>query len=474
MRPLNIKALVLLALGLVSAILLYAQAPATTEPVVYKLSVKEAVDIAFKNFVDVQNSKYDVDLQRLKNREITGQAYPQLKGSFQVNHYPNIPVTVLPDFISPSVYGVLVNNGVKDGNGNPILMPSNFGNVNAQFGTPWTASAGVTLEQLLFQADVFIGLKARKTAMDYASNNAKVTEDKVRENVYKAYYMILIGQKKLSIVQSAVKRLEKLRHDMQVMYDNGFSEKLDINRTDVNLSNLRTTETQLKNLVQVGDASLKYNLGIAQKDSLLLTDTLSESELKTALLDDGSFQYEDRNEIKVLNSVKKLQQLDLQRNKLSYVPTIAAFASQSYNAQRQKFDLFNNRKWFPTTVIGLSVNIPIFDGLQRDSRIKTARINLKKTETTLEGVKKAIDLEKNVARIQLTNALMTIDEQKRNMLLAESVYTTTKKKYEQGLGSSFEVLQSENDLEQSESNYFQALYDAVIAKVSYLRSIGKL
>lgn len=454
---------------------LTAVAQEKDKPAVYRLSVKEAVEIAFKNFTDIKNVKQDVELQRLKNKEIEGQAYPQLSGSLQLNHYPNIPVTTLPDFITPAVYDVLVDKGVKDGNGNPIQQPNNPAQYfPARFGVPWGATAGVTLQQLLFQADVFIGLKARKTAMEYANANVRITEDKVRENVYKAYYVILIGEKKLSIVQSGIKRLEKLVHDMNVMYTNGFAEKLDIDRVQVSLNNLKTTEIQVKNLVDLGDAGLKYNLGLSQKDSLVLTDTLSENDLKSDILSDTTFRYENRNEIQLLGKVKHLQELDLKRNKLAYAPTVAAFASQSYNAQRQKFDFFQDKQWFQTTVIGLTVNVPIFDGFQRASRIKTARINLKKTENTITGVKSAIDFEQDAAIHQLSNALLSIESQKRNVALAQSVYNTTKKKYEQGLGSSFELIQTENELEQTENNYFQSLYDATIAKVAYLKSIGKL
>lgn len=465
--------LTVLLFVLLSAVV-QAQTNSGKGPAVYRISVKEAVEVAFKNGTDLKNSRSDVTLQQLKNKEITGAAYPQLSGSFQLNHFVNIPVTVLPDFISPSLYGVLVDKGVRDGNGNAITAPTSYNTVAAQFGVPWTASGNITLQQLLFQADVFIGLKARKTAMDYANQNVKVTEDKLRENVYKSYYVVLIGEKRKGIVQSAVKRVEKLLNDVNVMYKNGFVEKLDIDRTQVSLNNLKATENQMNNLIALGYASLKFNLGIAQSDSLQLTDTLSENDLKNSILTDGSFKYEDRSEIRLLNAVTRLQQLDLKRNKLAYAPTVAAFASHTSNAQRLNFDFFENRRWFPSTILGVSVNIPIFDGMQRESRIKAARINLEKTQTTLQGVKNAIDFEQRAATEQLTNSLLSMEIQKRNMELALRVYEVTKKKYEQGIGSNFELLQAEGDLEEAEGNYYQSLYEAIIAKVSYLKSTGKL
>jgi len=119
----------------------------------YVLTADSAVLVAFNNVTELKNLQIDSLIQRQKNREITGSALPQISGSITSSHYFNIPVTVLPDFISPSVYSVLKKEGVKDASGNPIQMPNSFGSFPAQFGVPWTAAAGFTVSQLLFQPD---------------------------------------------------------------------------------------------------------------------------------------------------------------------------------------------------------------------------------------------------------------------------------------------------------------------------------
>ena len=120
------------------------------------------------------------------------------------------------------------------------------------------------------------------------------------------------------------------------------------------------------------------------------------------------------------------------------------------------------------------MSIPIFDGFQKKNKIKQVDLNLSKVENNISNVKNLIDFEQVVAQSTLKNALLNIDAQQRNLDLAEKVYTTTKKKYEQGLGSSFEVLQTDTEWQRSQSNYFEALYQAVISKVSYLKALGKL
>jgi outer membrane protein len=442
----------------------------------FELSAKEAVDLAFKNVYSLKNAQIDYRIQQAQNKEITGQAYPQVAGSVTGNRFFSIPVTSIPDFISPSVYNVLEQNNVENGStGAPIKSPGNFGVFPAQFGVPWTASAGFTFQQLLFQPDVFVGLQARQTALQYANNNIQVVEDSVKSNVYNSYYAVLIAKKQLIFTNDAILRLEKLLHDQEIMYQNGFLEKVELNRTQVNLTNLRTTNNRLQNLSILGAAALKVSLGIAQKDSLILKDTLSTDVISEGLLDNSSFRYEDRSEIRLLTTAERLQKLNVKRQEFAYLPTVAAFWNYSRNAQRQKFNFFNtSEKWFPTSIVGVSINVPIFDGFQKKYRIQQARLSLEKTSNTISNVKNLIDFQQEAARIQLTNAIASLKLQENNVELAQLVFNTSRKKFEEGVGSNFELLQAETDLQNAQSNYFQALYDATIARTAYLRAIGKL
>lgn len=442
----------------------------------YRMSAQEAKEYALQHVIDIKNLKIDRQIQDAKNREITGQALPQVNGTVSVQHYFNIPVTLLPDFVTPQVYDVLEKEGVQDGSGSPIVKPNEPPQFfPAQFGVPWQASAGFAFQQLLFQPDVFVGLQARSTALKYADLNVKLMEDSVKSNVLRSYYSVLIAEKRKVYLDSSIKRLEKLLADQQKLYNSGFAEKLDIDKTTVNLNNLQATLNQFKNLIYVGYASLKFSMGLNQRDTLLLTDSLSSEAVKSELLSSADFRYEDRTEIQLLNTVTELQQLDLKRYKLQYVPTLAAYWNFSGNALRQEFNFFDfSQPWFKTSVAGINLNLPIFDGLQKHYRVKQAQYNLDKTRNNKENLERVIDFQREAAVNVLRNSLTTLDIQDRNLKLAEKVFSTTKKKYEQGIGSSFEILQADTDFQNAQSNYFQALYDAVNAKITYYRSLGKL
>jgi outer membrane protein TolC len=316
----------------------------------YSLSAEQAVELALKQVTDIKNLQIDRELQLAKNKELIAQALPQVNGTISTQHFFSIPVTLLPDFISPSVYQVLTDNGVKNGAGSPITKPNDPPQYfPAQFGVPWQSSAGFQFQQLLFQPDLFIAVLARKKSIDLTEANIKAMEDSVKSNVYRAYYSVLIAEKRKGYLDSSISRLQKLKSDQEKLFKNGFAERLDIDKTQVTLNNLMTTSYQIEKLMEIGVASLKFAMALDQKDTLEMTEKLSNDKIKKNLMDMSGFTYEDRKEIQVLNIVKDLQGLDIKRQKLAYTPTIATYWSYSRNALGQKSNLFDfNQKWFKT------------------------------------------------------------------------------------------------------------------------------
>ncbi|MCW3089059.1 MAG: TolC family protein [Ferruginibacter sp.] len=437
-------------------------------------SVQQAVDYGLKNAVQVKNALLDIKIQQQTNREITAAAYPQINGSINTTHYYNIAVQTLPNFISPSVYQVLEDKNVKDGNGVPITRPAGgFGDINAQFGVPWSASGGVDFSQLLFDGQVFVGLQARRSAIELSTKYAEVTAEQIKANIYKIYYQLVVGNIQVSSLQANIDRFEKLLHDTKEIYKNGFAEKLDVDKVVVQLNNLTTEKEKVTQQLSAGNAALKFLMNMPQKEILVLTDSLTDDELKSNILDEA-YNYEDRKEIQLLSLSSKLNGYNVKRYKLSRIPTIAAFASYSKNAQRQSFNFFNKGDWFTTSLIGLKISVPIFDGFARRARIENAKLQLEKSNNNLQQGKEAMDNDVLQARIKMKSAILTADVQKQNIRLAEDVFNTTRKKFDQGLGSNQEIYNAQTELKVAQNNYYGALYDAITAKIDYLKAVGKL
>ncbi|HQZ74883.1 MAG TPA: TolC family protein, partial [Chitinophagaceae bacterium] len=202
----------------------------------HEFSIQQAIDYANKNNVNVKNALLDIKLQEQVNREITSRAYPGINASLGTTYNPNVATQVLPNFISPATYQVLIDEGVKDGNGNVIQMPDDFGFVAAQFGTKYSATAGISLSQILFDGQVFVGLQARDAAISFYKKNAEITEEMIKTNIYKIYYQLLVSKTQVELIDANIAFLEKNLKDTRIIYENGFREKLDVDKVSVQLT----------------------------------------------------------------------------------------------------------------------------------------------------------------------------------------------------------------------------------------------
>jgi outer membrane protein TolC len=443
----------------------------------HAFSVEQAVGYGIKNSIAVKKALADVKIQNEVNREITSAAYPNISGSFGINYFPNVPIQSFPNFIAAATYGVLQQEGVKNGSGQPIISPNDFGFVQAQFGTKYTSSAEISASQLLFDGQVFIGLQARSAAMKLTHKQVAITEEMIKANIHNIYWQLVIGRKQLEAFDANILVLEKFLNETKELYKSGFREKLDIDKVTVQLVNLKTEKTKIENQIDAGYAGLKLLMGMPQKDKLELTDSLSEGSIKKDILTDNNYQYGDRKEFQALETVKQLQQYNVMRYQYSYIPTLALFGSYSRNAQRNDFSIFksgNQYPWFKSSIVGVKLAIPIFDGMAKDARIKKARFELEKTKLEIDNLKQAIDYDVTLAQSKIRNAIIAMDFQKQNAELAQKVYDTEQLKYEQGLGSNLEVLNAQANLKSAQINYYASIYDAIIAKTDYLKAVGKL
>lgn len=416
-------------------------------------SVKQAVDYALRNAVQVKNALIDIQIQKQTNKEITSMAFPQINGSVSVNDYLSLPTSLIPAEFTGGAPGSFI----------PL-----------KFGTKYSASFGADLQQILFDGQVFVGLKARKTAMEFYGKMAEVTQEMIKANVYKIYYQLVVGNKQIESIDANLGRFEKLLHDTREIYKNGFAEKLDVDKVEVQLNNLNTEKLKAQNQVEAGTEALKFLMSMPQKDQLVMTDSLTAEELKSNMLGE-EYKYTDRKEFQMLTLVSTLNEFNVKRYKLSKLPTLSGFANFSKNAQRKTFNFFKaNEQWFTTSLIGLRVSIPIFDGGARNARIEKAKLELQKSNNNIDQLKLSIDNDVEQSRLKMKSALATMESQQRNIQLAEQVYKTTKLKYEQGLGSNQEIYNAQTELKVAQNNYYSALYDAISAKVDYLKAAGKL
>jgi outer membrane protein TolC len=419
----------------------------------HAFSLEQCVDFAQKNNVQVKNSLLAIEVQAQTNREIAAAALPTVNTNLGGTNYLIIPTSLLPGQIFGGTPGTFI----------PV-----------QFGTKFNANYGASIQQLLFDGQVFIALQARATSMDLQRKNAALTQEAIKVNIYKIYYQLSASKTQLNILDANINRIKALARDAEIMYKNGFAEKLDVDKISVQLNNLETEKLKANNSVAIGYMGLKMLMGMPVKDSLVLTDVINESSLTNDVLSDADFQYNVRKDFQYLNTVKKMNEFNVKRYQLSNLPTVSMSGSYSKNAQRSKFDFFEGGNWFNTSLVSLNISLPIFNGFSTDARIKRTKIELKQTENQIESLKNNIDNELNQSKLNYMSSVATVQFQKKNMELAERVYQQTKKKYEAGTGSNTEISAAQTDLVSAQNNYMNALYAALIAKVDLLKASGKL
>ena len=246
-----------------------------------------------------------------------------------------------------------------------------------------------------------------------------------------------------------------------------------MDKVEVQLNNLKTERLKIENQIDMGYAALKFLIHLPQQDRLILTDSLSEDDVM-ALTSADTVDVNNRKEYQQLKTAAVLGAFNVERFRLSRFPTLAMFGNYSKNGQRNDFDFFGKGPWFTTSLVGVRLSVPIFDGQARSARISRAKLELAKTKNTMEQLEQAIRMETENAREKLRSALITLDNQKKNIALAEKVFTTTELKYQQGLGSNLEISNAQTEWNIAQNNYFAAIYDAIIAKIDLLKAVGKL
>jgi outer membrane protein TolC len=419
-----------------------------------EFSLQSAIEYATKHNGNYLNAELDKKIADYRNKEVIGLGLPQISGSFDIKDYVELPTSLLPGQFFGAPAGTFI----------PV-----------RFGTQWNASAGISVSQLIFSSDYLVGLQAAKEFKLLSEKSLTRSKIETVVNVSKAYYSVLVNREKIKTLDANIERIRKIFDDTKALNKAGFVEKLDVDRLELTYNNLLTEKEKVDRLIGLSETLLKFQMGYPIQDPITLSDGLKAEQIQDISSGESKPNYSSRPEFMLLESQQKINELDLKRYKLQHLPSLFAYGAYQRNAQRTKFDLFDTeQEWFPIGLIGATLNVPIFNGGQKYYRIQQAKINLLKTSNTMNMLKSAIDMETTAAGVAYKNAFVSLQTQQKNKELAKSIFDTSKKKYEAGVGSSIELLNAETSLKEAETNYLSAVYDLIIAKIDLDKAQGNL
>jgi len=438
-------------------------------------SVQECIDYALKNQASIAKLKLDEEIQQEVNKEVLALTRPQISATASFQYLFIVPKQRgdANAFSFGDAFSFFVIDSAKLA-ANPPAPQTDYEQEYSefQFGLPLSAGAAVQVQQILFDPSVIIGLEARESLNQLAKLNTKRSEEELKINISKAYYNAVIAQTRSDLLDENISLITKMEDMTQKLYDAGFVEKIDVLRLTVQKNNLRTEKTKIQNLIEVSYSLLKFQMGMPLDYKISLSDQLDDQSIMGDMMLGNATDYNQRTEMKLLNLGVELNKLDYKRYDKSWLPTIAGVGSFGYNTQTKRLKEVFTLPYFPTGALGLSVNMPIYGGGQRKAKMKQAELKIKQNEFDIKNFKQAMDFEISNARTALRNSILSLDNQKANIKLAEKVYFIAKAKYKEGVGSNIEIIQAQTSLKEAQTNYFNSLYDAMIAKIDLRKALG--
>ncbi len=418
------------------------------------VTLKQAIEYALQNKADAQNAQLDIRNADYQIMEAKAGALPKINGVANITYNPILQTTAL-------------DAGAFSGG------PSNIQLIT--LGQKWNAGAGVQLSQALFNQQVFVGLKAAKSTKEFYQLNAELTEEQIIERVSNAYFQVFTIQQKKETLENSYASTEKARNIIKSLFDNGLAKKIDLDRTNVNLTNINTILKQQQNAINQAENALKFYMGMPIENKIELVK--ADMEITPHLLDE-TVRTDERSEIKILNKQRELLQYNKKAVEAAYYPTVNLNANYSWQGLGDKFPLTNGKKngvyWADYSAITLGVNIPIFNGFATKARVEMAQIELDKLDVSIKDTKLGLDLSYQNAKSQIENSLLALENQKANVSLAETVTSNTKHNYQYGLATLTELLEAENALVEAKNNYSNAILEYKIAEIQYYKAKGEL
>ncbi|ATP58055.1 transporter [Pedobacter ginsengisoli] len=423
-----------------------------TDSLNYKFSLKEAVDYALSHQSAVLNAQIDEEIAKNDVKKTVGTGLPQVSTTFNFQDYLKVPTSLLPG----EFFG-------QPGTQIPV-----------KFGVKYNSSAGIELNQLLFDGTYIVGLQASKTYKELSVRSTTRTKIETVVAVTKAYYSVLVNKEQLKLIDANLVQLAKSFNDTEAMFKNGFAEKIDADRLLVLKNNLETERENATRLLSVNIDLLKFQMGMPVTASLEPVDKISEVRAQpVSVVAADTSAYKARIEYSLLETQKKLNLLDVKRYKSTFLPTLKGFASATKSFQSDNFSNLYNQN-YPTSVIGLTLSWNLINGGQRIYQLRNAKLVVKQTENKMEDLRNGIVNEISTNQKLYANSQRSLENQERNLKLAEEILRVTRIKYEQGIGSSLEVTTAETSLKEAQNNYITALYNLLINKVDLDKATGKI
>lgn len=431
---------------IITVVLLMSQSTFSQE-----FTLFEAQTYALENAEQIKRSELDLESAEKQVIETRAIGLPQINAEGTFQQFLNIPTQV--------VDGALM--------GQPGTV------VEFRAGQEFNSNAGITANQLIFNGSYIIALQVSKFYTEFVATSIKKSQQDVLSNVTQAYQMALISARNKRFVDTLVNVTEKLINKQRELYDVGFITQEEVDQTEFSLlsaqANLVAATTTYENALIM----LKMTMSYPIDSEITLTEDLDNLLLEQQV--DLSGSYENNLELDILKKQRMITEYDLKNIKMGNYPQLAAFFNHQYSAFRSEFDFFNSdQKWYPQTVWGIKLTVPIFAGGERWAKIQKAKIAVMQDDLTIKEYQRSLSGQEIQIKNELRSARTNLELQKQNVTLARKIHDNSMIMAEIGKENSIMVTQKYNQLVQAQTSYVSAMVEVFNKKLELDKLYNKL
>ncbi|HPE57232.1 MAG TPA: TolC family protein [Bacteroidales bacterium] len=431
-----------LKLRIIGAIvMLMAMTPMVNAQETYSFSLKEAQIFALEHNYDIRNAITDIEIAREKVKETVATGLPQISGSVGYTDYLEIPTQLIPG----EFFG---------------LPAGEFAEV--QFGTQHNATWSADVNQMIFNGQYIVGLQASRAYLSLSETSYEKSEIEIKDMIAKAYYPVIILRENRMVFDSTLQSLDKMLYETTEYYKAGFVEETDVDQLQLLKSDMEVTLTNIENQLEIAQNTFKYLMGINADAEVILTDKIEDlmSNLEREALIQKPFDYNNHIDFKMLENQRALAELQLKLDRSEYYPNLNAFYSYSQNAMRNEFNFFSSsEKWYPTQILGLQMNVPIFSSGYRRHKAQQSKLAIEKIKVQEDQLAQGLSLRVKTARVEFNNAFLIFKNKERALSNSDKIYKKTETKYREGLSTSLELQQTYNQYLSSQIDYLTSMLD---------------
>lgn len=445
----------------------------------YSFTLNEAIDFALENNRIAKNASRDIEAAEKLKWETTAIGLPQINASLDYQHWIKQQVSLFPSSVFDphnQIRDLEEYYNVTPNPDNPVPdAPEGF--IPVTFGTKQNFNASATLTQLLFDGSYLVGLQSAKVFLEISINAKEKTDLEIRKAVISTYSNVILSEETIGILENNKAVLQKNLNETLKIYENGLTEEESVEQLQITLANIESALLNAQRIKLIAYQMFNLSLGLDLNTPVTINENLEELVFKNINLNliEDQAEIENNVDFKIAQNDKESKELLLKLEQSKFLPSLTAFINGGYIANSDGFTFANSdQKWFGSSLLGVSMNVPVFSSFSRKASTQRAKIEFDKASEFLTETEEQLRLEIATAKSNYEYAIQQYQTSKQNLNLAERIEMKNQTKFFEGITTSFDLRQAQMQLYGSQQEYLQAMIDVINRKADLESVLNKI